>query len=135
MPPRTAIPLPGFGGFTARESTLANIKYLEDPFTVSVAGQDLSFFYYGNYGGPDYPDKQELVTAKHHEPLSPEALLATDAPNPLSTIDYFFYVHDVESNSGKGYNKHQAEADLNLLTNLALHTNPPGTDPEDLLYE
>ena len=42
-------------------------------------------------------------------------------------------MHDVESNSGKGYNKHQAEADLNLLTSLA--TNTASTDPEDLLYE
>jgi hypothetical protein len=38
------------------------IKWQEEPFTVDVFGQELSFFYYGNYGGPDYPDKQELVT-------------------------------------------------------------------------
>jgi hypothetical protein len=108
------------------------IKWQEEPFTVDVFGQELSFFYYGNYGGPDYPDKQELVTAKKHQPLSAEELALTDAPQPVSSIDYYFYVHDVESNSGNGYNKHQIEADLHLLTSLTEYTSG---DPEESLYD
>jgi hypothetical protein len=111
---------------------MANIKWEEPPFTVIVGDQDLSFFYYGNYGGPDYPDKKDLITAKKNEPLSWTELSATDAPEPADLIDYYFYVHDVESSNGNGYNKQQAEADFNLLTNLAGHTS---TDPEESLYD
>src|SRR5687768_15209546 len=102
-----------------------------DPFTIAVFGEELSFFYYGNYGGPDYPEKKELETGKKHEPL-PEDELTLE---PVSPIDYFFYIHDVESNNGKAYNKHQAEADLSLLNSLTSYTSEDAIDAEEALYD
>ena len=112
---------------------MANIRWQEQPFTVDVLGNDVNVFYYGNYGGPDYPDTSALVTKKNGGLLS-ENQLEKKGLAAVSTLDFFFYEHDVRSNRADTVEE-QAGADIKLLKSLTYRDTSYSSDPEDLLYD
>jgi hypothetical protein len=112
---------------------MANIKWQEQPFTVDVLGNDVNVFYYGNYGGPAYPDSSELVTKPNGRPLSEKQLSKTDLP-AVDKADFFFYVHDVQSSQADTVQE-QAAADVTLLKSLTYQDASYSSDPEAVLYD
>jgi hypothetical protein len=113
-----------------------NIHWNEDapdfPGTFEVGDTGLFFFYYGNYGGPAYPNSAELETGPGGSPLPVDQLSLTAE----DLLDYHFYVHDAQSlKAGPNYNKKQAQADINLINSLTYGDQSYNADPEASLYD
>jgi hypothetical protein len=114
---------------------MANINWESGSpfFTEIVLGNEVNVFYYGNYGGPGYPDASELVTKKNGDPLS-QNQLEKKGLAAVDTEDYFFYVHDVESLQANTVEE-QALADIHLIKSLTYNDASYSSDPEALLYD
>jgi len=92
---------------------------------------------FGNYGGAGYQSgvfNGVLLIKPDGSPYSYDQLLrhGNDLQDPVDSMDYLFYRHDVASAATVSYSDAQAEADAALLNGLVkLNTD---YDPEASLY-